>query len=174
MSIKNVVTMALALLMAASPVPVNARETVTGRASVVDGDTIDIGTVRIRFNGIDAPESWQRCKQSTRKAYRCGKEAAFALDSFLAASRPTTCRLIEKEVGHEGKRWIGECFRLDGADVNRWLVRNGWALDWPKYSGGRYAPEHAGAKPKGVGIWRGSFESPCVARAKRMKRTPNC
>ena len=114
-------------------------ERLTGRVSVIDGDTIDIGDTRIRFVGIDAPESWQRCRQSTRKAYRCGKEAAFALDSFLAASRPTTCRLIEQEAGHGGKRWIGSCFRSDGADVSRWLVRNGWALDWPKYSGGRTA-----------------------------------
>lgn len=151
-----------------------AASLVTGRASVVDGDTIDIGDARIRFNGIDSPESWQRCKQSARKAYRCGKEAAFALDSFLAASRPTTCRLIERERDHGRKRWIGECFRADGADVNRWLVRNGWALDWPKYSGGRYAADQARAKTSGIGIWRGSFESPCVARAKRMKRVPNC
>jgi endonuclease YncB( thermonuclease family) len=27
---------------------------------VVDGDTIEIHGERIRFNGIDAPESWQR------------------------------------------------------------------------------------------------------------------
>lgn len=154
--------------------PVAGGESVTGRASVIDGDTIDIGDIRIRFNGIDAPESRQRCKQSTRKAYRCGKEAAFALDSFLAGSRPTTCRLIEKEVGYGGKRWIGECFRSDGADVNRWLVQRGWALDWPKYSGGRYVADQARAKANRSGIWRGSFTSPCVARAKRMKRVPNC
>jgi succinoglycan biosynthesis protein ExoI len=171
---RNVAFTAIALLATFSPARGNAADNITGRASVVDGDTIDIGDVRIRFNGIDAPESWQRCKQSTRNAYRCGKEAAFALDSFLAASRPTTCRLIEKEAGHEGKRWIGECFRSDGAMVNRWLVRNGWALDWPKFSGGRYAADQAKAKARGVGIWRGSFTSPCVARAKRMKRAPNC
>lgn len=154
--------------------PAHAAEIVTGRASVIDGDTIDIGDVRIRFDGIDAPESWQRCKQSTRKAYRCGKEAAFALDSFLAGSRPTTCRLFEREDGHDGKRWIGSCFRSDGTDVSRWLVRSGWALDWPKYSDGRYAADQARAKARGVGIWRGAFENPCVARAKRMKRAPNC
>lgn len=32
----------------------------TDRASVIDGDTIEIAGERIRFNGIDAPESWQR------------------------------------------------------------------------------------------------------------------
>ncbi|RWK72961.1 MAG: thermonuclease family protein, partial [Mesorhizobium sp.] len=28
-----------------------------GRASVIDGDTVEIAGKRIRFNGIDAPES---------------------------------------------------------------------------------------------------------------------
>jgi len=32
---------------------------ITGRASVVDGDTIDIHGERIRLDGIDAAESWQ-------------------------------------------------------------------------------------------------------------------
>lgn len=94
-----------------------AAEMVTGRASVIDGDTIDIRGVRVRFNGIDAPEKWQRCKQSARVSYRCGRDAAFALDDFLAASQPTTW-LIEPERGHQRKRWIGECFRADGADVS--------------------------------------------------------
>ena len=34
-------------------------EPITGRASVIDGDTIEIAGERIRFNGIDAPESSQ-------------------------------------------------------------------------------------------------------------------
>lgn len=37
-----------------------AQDPVTGRASVVDGDTIEVHGERIRFHGIDAPESWQR------------------------------------------------------------------------------------------------------------------
>lgn len=171
---RGATTAAIILFATIAPARAQPAELIAGRASVVDADTIDIAGMRVRFYGIDAPESWQRCKQSTRKAYRCGKEAAYALDSFLAAARPTTCRLIEREAGHEGKRWIGSCFRSDGADVNRWLVRNGWALDWPKYSGGQYAVDQARAKARGVGIWRGSFENPCVARAKRMKRVPNC
>jgi succinoglycan biosynthesis protein ExoI len=151
-----------------------AADTVTGRASIVDGDTIDIHQVRIRFNGIDAPEKWQRCEQAPNHPYRCGRDAAFALDDFLAASRPTTCRLIERERGLGGKRWIGECFRADGADVNAWLVSNGWAVDWPRYSGRRYALQQAEAKARSVGIWRGFFEAPCAARARRLGRPAKC
>ncbi len=45
--------------------PAEANEPVTGRASVVDGDTIEIAGERIRFNGVDAPESWQICHDVT-------------------------------------------------------------------------------------------------------------
>ncbi|MFB2605822.1 thermonuclease family protein, partial [Rhizobium phaseoli] len=38
-----------------------------GRASVVDGDTIEIGGRRIRLNGVDAPESWQVCQDGAKK-----------------------------------------------------------------------------------------------------------
>lgn len=46
----------VAILMALLGASAMAGEQVTGRASVIDGDTIDIGDARIRFNGIDAPE----------------------------------------------------------------------------------------------------------------------
>ena len=47
---------ALALLPA-----VALAEDITGTASVIDGDTIDIHGTRIRLHGIDAPESRQTC-----------------------------------------------------------------------------------------------------------------
>ncbi len=35
---------------------------VAGTASVIDGDTLEIHGQRIRFHGIDAPESRQLCR----------------------------------------------------------------------------------------------------------------
>ena len=35
---------------------------VAGSARVIDGDTLDVGGVRIRLHGIDAPESGQSCR----------------------------------------------------------------------------------------------------------------
>ncbi|TIT04649.1 MAG: thermonuclease family protein, partial [Mesorhizobium sp.] len=63
----------------------------TGVASVIDGDTIEIHGQRIRFNGIDAPESKQYCDDAKGFESPCGRRSAESLDSFLAASRPVQC-----------------------------------------------------------------------------------
>lgn len=148
-----------------------ADQAVIGRASVVDGDTIDIRGERIRFNGIDAPESWQRCTDGQVRAYRCGSAAAKALDAFLAQSRPTRCEFIERD---RYGRFVGDCFRQDGENVSKWLVTNGHALDWPRYSKGAYASTQKAAQRRRLGMWQGSFVLPCVARAERMKRKTSC
>lgn len=158
----------LALLLA---LPANAADPIIGRATVIDGDTIEIAGERIRFNGIDAPESWQRCEDESGEEYRCGKEAAFALDEWLAQSRPTRCEFVERD---RYKRFVGTCFRADGYEVNRWLVETGNAVDWPRYSDWLYADSQENAKAQRLGIWRGAFTEPCVARGERAKRKPSC
>jgi endonuclease YncB( thermonuclease family) len=61
----------------------------TGRASIIDGDTIEIHGQRIRLFGIDAPESQQLC-QAGDKPYRCGQQAALALSDHVGG-RPVAC-----------------------------------------------------------------------------------
>lgn len=132
-------------------------ETLSGRATVLDGDTIEIAGERIRFHGIDAPESGQQCRDEQGNPWPCGQRASFALDDFLAESRPTHCRVMDRD------RWgraIATCHRNDGADVNEWLVRRGWALDWPRYSGGAYGRVQEAAKAEKQGVWRGEFVKP--------------
>lgn len=146
-------------------------QTIEGRASVIDGDTIEIRSERIRLNGIDAPESWQRCQDGAGKDYRCGKKAAFALDEWLAAARPTRCDFVDHD---RYGRLVANCFRADGQSVAEWLVLRGWALDWPRYSEGAFAGAQEDARRNGRGIWRGAFERPCEARARRAKRKAGC
>jgi hypothetical protein len=61
-------------------------ETIIGRASVIDGDTIEIRGQRIRLHGIDAPESSQTYKDADGRTYRCGQRAAFVLADRIGAS----------------------------------------------------------------------------------------
>lgn len=147
--------------VAAAPTVV-AGQTVEGRASVIDGDTIEIHGQRVRFNGIDAPEGKQSCKDAKGKPYACGRVAARALDEFLAASKPTRCTFVEWD---KYGRFVGNCARADGRSVQSWLVENGHALDWPRYSHGAYAPQEARARTAKLGVWRGEFQKPWEWRA---------
>jgi endonuclease YncB( thermonuclease family) len=151
----------LALLLAASA---NAQDPLIGRATIIDGDTIEIAGERIRFNGIDAPESWQTCIDRGGAEYRCGQASAFALDAFLAESRPTRCDFIERD---RYMRFVGNCYRADGTGVSAWLVRNGFALDWPRYSKGAYSAQQDEARTSRSGIWQGDFVEPWEARKLR-------
>ncbi|OHV80358.1 thermonuclease family protein [Ensifer sp. LCM 4579] len=155
-------------VVASSP---RAAEAITGRATVIDGDTIEIGGERIRLHGVDAPESWQTCKDGDGGTYRCGREAALALDRFLAASCPTRCAFVARDCY---QRFVGVCFRADGREVNHWLVASGNAVDWEKYSDGAYADAQKTARSRGAGVWRGKFLLPCQARAAHASREPAC
>ena len=147
--------------------PAFSQSALIGRASTIDGDTIDIRGERVRLNGVDAPETAQRCKNEKGKAYRCGAVAAEALDRFLAAARPTRCEFVERD---RYGRFVGECYRADGTSVSAYLVRNGFALDYLKYSRGKYASEEAKAKREKTGLWSGEFTPPWEWRAEQRSR----
>lgn len=135
---------------------------ITGVASVIDGDTIEIHGQRVRFNGIDAPESSQYCDDAKGFEYPCGRRSAEALNGFLAASRPVQCGFVTWD---RYGRFVGNCVRADGSSIAAWMVEQGQALDWPKYSSGAYAAQQAKAKASKVGLWVGSFQAPWDWRA---------
>lgn len=134
----------------------------SGRASVIDGDTIEIHGERIRLHGIDAPESEQLCADNRGKSYRCGAISAKALDILVSASQPISCDFIERDLYG---RFVGNCYRPDLVNLAASMVRSGFALDWPKHSGGLYAAENATAKAEHIGIWQGNFTLPWDWRA---------
>jgi endonuclease YncB( thermonuclease family) len=47
-----------------------------------------------------------------------------------------------------------------GQDVGAVMVRQGWALDYERYSGGAYAAEQLEAEQAQRGLWSGSFVPP--------------
>ncbi len=137
---------------------------IQGRASVIDGDTIEIGGKRKRLHGIDAPESRQLCQNAAGAKYRCGAVAAKSLSEWLSRSQPVRC---EPKGADSYGRTTATCFRADGSEVQRWLVRNGHALDWPRYSGGVYAPDQRLAERNRAGVWQGRFDKPWEWRRSR-------
>ena len=62
----------------ARPTAHASRRTLSGRARVIDGDTLDVDGVRIRLHGVDAPESRQSCIAAERR-WPCGERAISAV-----------------------------------------------------------------------------------------------
>lgn len=101
-----------------------AQEILTGSAYVVDGDTITIKKTQIRLFGIDAPEL----------NHPHGKKAKWALVS-LCKGQKVSAEITEKDVHG---RTVAKCYLPDGKDLSAEMVKLGLAIDWPKFSGGRY------------------------------------
>ena len=140
-----------------NPVETRRRETiqadVAGRARVIDGDTIEVGSARIRLFGVDAPESAQGCLAGSGR-WSCGEQATRALAGRIDG-RSVACE--ERDRDRYG-RIVAVC-RHGGQDVNAWLVREGWAIAYRHYSTA-YVGEEAAAKAAQRGVWRGKFVPP--------------
>ena len=138
----------------------NPAAKVLGRVSITDGDTIKLGTIKVRLHGIDAPESRQNCKDAKNKTYACGRQSTAFLKSLVK----------NKEVKCEGKdkdrygRIIGICY-ADEINLNSTMVKEGWAIAYRYYSKD-YVKEEDIAKEDKKGIWQGSFEEPFIWRKK--------
>src|ERR1700747_1166366 len=111
-----------AVTLLTSPPP-SLSDDLTGQASIIDGDTLEIHGTRIRLWGIDAPESAQLCRGEDSLQYRCGAKAANELDTFIAR-RPVSCISISLD---KYRRTVATC-SVDNIDLGEWLVRNGLAI----------------------------------------------
>jgi endonuclease YncB( thermonuclease family) len=155
----TIASFALVLYLLSSPWPKAltlkhfALETIAGRASVIDGDTIEIHGTRIRLFGIDAPEGGQYCMVEGNPT-RCGQRAALALSDKIN-SHPVTCESKDRD---SYGRVVAIC-RVAGEDLNAWMVAQGWALAYRHYSIKYVSQEQEAAAAK-RGIWRGEFISP--------------
>lgn len=143
---------AAAAALAALVLPAVA-EDVTGRARVLDGDTLDIGGSRVRLYGIDAPERTQLCEIGA-VSWPCGRNA----QAVLAGSTrdlEIDCRGARRD---RYGRLLAVCY-AGGVDLNAMMVRGGWALAYRQYSLD-YVGEEAEARAAGRGVWQGPFIEP--------------
>jgi endonuclease YncB( thermonuclease family) len=147
------IALALGMTLAAS-LPAAGQPAVSGRATVIDGDTIEVRGKRFRLHGIDAPEGAQTCRRPNGREWDCGEKATVALDSFLGR---TSVRCQPNGDVH-GNRLIAVCFK-GSEDINRWLVANGWAMASRRFSEA-YVPDEHQARAARRGLWSGTFVMP--------------
>lgn len=106
----------------AAPVP--QRTFLRGAAYIIDGDSIVIQKTQVRLFGIDAPEL----------NHPYGQKAKWALVALCKGQQ------IEAEIltiDTHG-RTVALCRLQNGQDLSAEMVKLGLAIDWPKFSGGRY------------------------------------
>lgn len=146
--------LAFGIVLAAMALPASA-DGPAGRASVIDGDTLEIHETRIRLWGIDAPESDQLCQDQGGAHFRCGQKVANDVDGFIAR-RPVAGVEVDRD---QYKRAVA-IRTVAGIDLAEWLVKNGLALDWPQYSKDAYAPAQSEAKRANLGVSGGRLVEP--------------
>ena len=136
---------------------------IIGKAKVTDGDTIKINDQKIRLFGIDAPETKQFCKEvylsflifNFKRDYKCGEKSTNALKKKIK-DKKIRCLIQGKKDRY--RRNIGICY-LKKQDINSWLVKNGYAIAYRRYSK-KYIIDEQYAEDNKLGIWQGTFMEP--------------
>lgn len=127
---------------------------VTGSAKVVDGDSLIVGSHRVRLHGIDAPELRQTCYLDGRR-WACGEAARDQLKSLINGQQ-LTCKVINKD---QYDRLLAEC-QAGSRNINQQMVAMGAAVAF----GNRHRSVEALARSRRLGLWAGEFVRPQVWR----------
>ena len=138
---------------------------ITGVAKVREGDHIQIGNSRIRLGGIDAPSTDQLCLNNNGERWTCGVAAR---DELIKHAEAKTWTCHTRTTDRRG-RIVARC-EVDGEDIQKWLVTNGWALSYARFSHDYDADEKAAREAK-AGMWQGAFIAPWDWRARNKKTT---
>jgi len=144
--------------------PLSLGEPFSGRAFVIDGDTIDVAGARVRLFGIDAPERYQDCQDGDGRDYFCGRVAARAL-ATLIGRRPVICTPVDHD---RYEREVATC-TAGGRDLSDAMVRAGQAVELAQYSRGRYTAAEREARAARRGLWAGAFEMPAEWRRRHPR-----
>src|SRR4030088_701878 len=137
---------------------------ITGIPKIREGDQVVIGTSRIPLGGIDAPSADQLCLNNSGERWTCGVAAREELIKH-ADNKTWTCH--PRQVVDRRGRTVARC-EVDGEDIQKWMVRNGWALSYARVSHG-YDGDGKAARDAKAGMWQGAFIAPWDWRARNQK-----
>lgn len=130
---------------------------ISGKAKIIDGDSLIINNIEIRIKNIDAVEMYQTCQDKDDNEYACGIKATNFLKEF-SKNKIVKCNLFNKDVYN---RHLGNC-HIDGKNIAAHMIKSGWALIYNLPS--PYANQQEFAKTNKLGIWQGNFIPPKTYR----------
>jgi endonuclease YncB( thermonuclease family) len=138
----------------------------TGVPKIREGDSIQIGSTRIRLGGIDAPSVDQLCLNNSGERWTCGAAARDELIKHVG-DKSWTCH--QRQPTDRRGRVVARC-EVDGEDIQKWLVKSGWALSYARFSHDYDADEKEAREAK-AGMWQGAFIAPWDWRIRNKKTT---
>ena len=153
-----------ALIYAVPASPVTA-EVIAGPISVIDADTLEVGDVRVRLYGIDAPEIGQTCLLDGANQ-DCGRWAK-RQTTVLYQGRQAACQRVTTD---KYGRAVARCL-VNGQDIAARLVADGLAQAYRRYALD-YVDQEKAASIAGLGIWQGDMQAPSDFRAARVEVAP--
>jgi endonuclease YncB( thermonuclease family) len=127
---------------------------ITGVPKIREADHIQIGNARIRLGGIDGPQADQLCLNPKGERWGCGAAARDELIKY-AGNKIWNCN--RRQVTDRRGRTVARC-DVDGEDIQKWLVRNGWALALVRITRD-YEPDEKAAREAKAGMWQGARDS---------------
>ncbi len=130
-------------------------EEISGIPKVVDGDTIHINNYKFRLEGIDAPEMRQQCK---KESFKISFLIGFTFYKDYSCGRVSKEKLITK-INTSEIKCISSSKDRYKRNLNQWMVRNGFAIAYRRYSK-KYVPDEEFAKENKLGLWKGKFMEP--------------
>jgi endonuclease YncB( thermonuclease family) len=136
---------------------------VSGVPKIREADLVQIGNSRIRLSGIDAPSVDQLCLNTKGERWTCGVAARDELIKHVEG-KSWTCH--PGQTDRRG-RLLARC-EVDGEDIQKWLVRSGWALARISHD---YEADEKEAREAKVGMWQGAFIAPWDWRVRNKKTT---
>jgi endonuclease YncB( thermonuclease family) len=152
----------LAIAIVVLPAMAKAAD-VSGIPKIRDGDQVQIGSARVRLAGINAPSVDQLCLNTKGERWTCGVAARDELIRH-AGNKNWTCRV--SQTVRRGRQ-VAKC-EVSGEDIQKWMVKNGWALSYTRVSHDYDADEKAARQAK-AGMWQGAFIAPWDWRVRNKK-----
>jgi endonuclease YncB( thermonuclease family) len=128
-------------------------------AVVHDGNTLQLGNLTYRLDGIDVPTVDQLCIDEHADVWTCGIEARDQL-AKLTGGKQVRCDDLGPDPAFK-KRHLGVCkIEGDTTSLSQLLVRNGFALNVEASASGRFQVDEARAREDRQGLWKGCFAAP--------------